>query len=167
MAVWGTSSPWGITSWSSGGVVASLPSSVSSVGAEAQESALGVDIFFNGDYETTAAGDLALVRGFAALNQAIYHRLITKPGSFALRPGYGVGIQRWAKRRNRLSDMHELEQVVEDQLSFEKRISRVRKVFVAPLINGPGVQLGFDIEAYGDTASFKPLNFSADGVTNA
>jgi phage baseplate assembly protein W len=136
-------------------------------GSDAQNAHLGVDVFFNGDFETTAAGDLAIVTGFAALNQAIYQRLITRPGSFAYRPGYGVGIQKWAKRRNDQTSLNELEQVVEDQLSFEKRISRVRKVFVAPLIDGPGVQLGFDIEAYGETATFRPLQFSADGVINA
>jgi len=167
MSVWGTSSPWGLTSWSSGGIVASLPTVVSTAGIDAQRASLGVDIFFNGNFEITAAGDLAIVKGFAALNQAIYHRLITRPGSFAYRPGYGVGIQSWAKRRNDATSLHELEQVVEDQLSFEKRISRVRKVFVAPLVDGPGIQLGFDIEAYGDTASFRPLKFSADGAINA
>lgn len=167
MAVWGTSSPWGITSWSSGGAIAALPPTVSTVGIEAQDEGLGVDIFFNGDYEMSAAGDFAIVTGFAALNQAIYHRLITKPGSFVYRPGYGVGIQRWAKRRNLLSDMHELEQTVEDQLSFDVRISKVEKVFVSPLLDGPGVKLGFDIEAFGRSIPFKPLTFTPDGVKSA
>ena len=164
MPAWGTASPWGITSWSSGGVIASIPQVASTVGREAMDASLGVDIFFNGDYETTAAGDLGVVTGFAALNQGIYHRIITKPGSYGFRPGYGIGIQRWAKRRNLLSDMHELEQTVEDQLSFDKRISRVRKVFVSPLLDGPGVNLGFSIEAFGTPFEFRPLAFSKDGV---
>lgn len=167
MAVWGTSSPWGITSFSAGGAVVSLPPTVSTTGLDAQNAALGVDIFFNGDYEMTAAGDYAVVEGFAALNQGIYQRIITKPGSYVFRPGYGIGIQRWAKRRNLLSDMHELEQVVEDQLSLDQRISRVNKVFVEELEEGPGVKLGFDIESFGATMAFRPLTFSADGVTRA
>jgi hypothetical protein len=164
MAVWGSTSPWGITSWSSGGAIAELPPTVSTTGLDAQSEALGVDIFFNGNYEMSAAGDFALVTGFAALNQGIYHRIITKPGSFVMRPGYGIGIQRWSKRRNLLADMHELEQVVEDQLSFDRRISRVNKVYVSALLDGPGVQLGFDIDTYWGSLAFKPLTFSEDGV---
>ena len=141
-----------------------LPQAISTAGVVAQDDSLGIDIFFNGDYEMSASGDFAVVKRFAALNQGVYHRLITKPGSFALRPGYGVGIQRWAKRRNLLSDMHELEQTVEDQLSFDTRISKVKKVFVSPLLNGPGVNLGFDIEAFGRAIPFKPLTFTPDGV---
>lgn len=167
MAVWGSTSPWGLTSWSSNGAIASLPPTVSTTGVDAQSSALGVDIFFNGDYELTAAKGVAIVSGFAALNQGIYHRIITKPGSFAYRPGYGIGIQRWAKRRNLISDMHELEQVVEDQLSFDPRISKVKSVYVSPLGNEPGVKLGFEVESYGTAIAFKPLTFSADGVRNA
>lgn len=167
MAVWGTASPWGITTWSAGGAVAALPPTVSTVGLDTQNAELGVDIFFNGDYEMTAAGAFAIVEGFAALNQGIYHRIITVPGSFVMRPGYGIGIQRWAKRRNLLSDMHELEQVVTDQLSFDKRISKVKKVFVTELAEGPGVKLGFDIESFGAALAFKPLAFSEDGVSVA
>lgn len=167
MAVWGAVSPWGLTTWSAGGAVASLPGAVSTVGAEAQESALGVDIFFGGNYEITAAGDLALVRGFAALNQSIYHRLITRPGEFVMRPGYGVGIQRWVKRSNKVAQLHQLEQTVRDQLSFDKRISRVKQVFVDDLDDAPGVILGFDIEAIGRTIEFRPLTFAENGVSLA
>lgn len=167
MAVWGTASPWGITSWSSGGVIASIPGTISTTGIDAQNQALGVDIFFNGDYEISAAGALQIVRGLAAFNQAMYTRLITKPGSFAYRPGYGIGIQRWAKRRNLISDMHELEQVTIDQLSLDKRVKQVKNVFVSPLLNAPGVQLGFDIKAFGGEISFRPLIFTPDGVQRA
>ena len=164
MAVWGTLSPWGLTTWSAGGAIASLPPTVSTSGLEAQNEALGVDIFFSGDFDVTAAGDYGIVSGFAALNQGLYHRIITIPGDYVLRPGYGVGIQRWVKRANKRSDLHELEQTMTDQLSFDRRVSRVKRVIVAPLDGEAGIRLGFEIEAMSATLTFQPLAFTNRGA---
>lgn len=144
-----------------------LPNKPSADAKISQDRELGVDLYFNGDYETNASGGLASIRGLAALNQALYHRMITKPGSFVLRPEYGVGIQRWTKRANKLSHLHELEQVIEDQLSFEKRITKVNNVFVTSLESGPGVKVGFSVEAIGRSVTFQPLTFTRDGVSLA
>ncbi len=167
MAVWGSASPWGLTTWSAGGAIAALPQTVSTSGLDAQNEALGVDIFFNGDYEVTAKGDFAIISGFKALNQGIYHRLITIPGELTARPGYGVGIQRWVKRALKSADLHELEQAIEDQLSFDKRIERVTKVSVATLGSEPGIKLGFEIRAVSTQIVFQPLVFTTRGIRNA
>lgn len=168
MAVWGAASPWGITTWSSRGAVAALTPVVSTDGREAQDAQLGTTILFDGNYHLTAARTFAIITGFPALNQGIYHRLITVPGDFKARPGYGVGVQRWVKRINSTSRLYELEQTVEDQLSFDRRITRVKKIFVANFDgNEPGVKLGFDIEAGGKSISFQPLVFAESGVRSA
>ena len=146
-----------------------LPTKPSADGIITQDRALGIDLYFSSDYETNAAGSLATVSGIAALNQSLYHRMITKPGSFFLRPEYGVGIQEWVKKRLTLTNLHELEQRVNDQLSFEKRITKVNNVFVDPIntTKGPGIKLGFSVQAIGMSLTFQPLTFTRDGVSLA
>lgn len=164
--VWGIQSPWGITSWgaTASGAVVVLPPSISVAGIEALDAALGVDIFFDGDYHVSAAGDYILVRGLPAFIQAIYHRIMTKPGELAARPGYGVGAAAFVKKRTRPAELDELNQRLVDQLSLEPRVQEIVDTAVEPLEEGvPGINISLRIRAADTVLDFRPLALT-DGV---
>lgn len=118
---------------------------------------LGKDIYFDGDYAVTAAGDYATVEGVAALRASIYRRLITRPGEFRARPNYGVGITDFVKKRNTTATLDELRQRVMDQLSLDPRVAEVGEVVVEPIEDG--LRLGIVVQAAGRTLKFEPFDF--------
>jgi len=118
---------------------------------------LGKDILFNGDYQLTSAGDYVLLSGLEALRQAIYRRLLTRPGEYKLRPEYGVGVLDFVKKRRVQSTLDVLEQRIVDQLSFEQRIEEVVAVVVDRITDG--LQVKVVIRAAGKTLKFEPFDF--------
>ena len=85
-----------------------------------------------GDFEATASGDLRLITGRENLNQAIFHRLITVPGTLTHKPGYGVGIQNWQGQLNTLDNQRLLALDIRDQLLEDPRVDSVDQVqFIA------------------------------------
>lgn len=129
------------------------------------EEALGVDIMFDGDYHLTADRDYVLVRGLAAIKQSIYHRLITKPGEFRLRPSYGVGVLSYVKKRNRPAELQDLQQRIIDQLSLDPAIDEVLDATVENLEDAPGIRLGLKIRVRSTVLQFRPLTL-IDGGTS-
>lgn len=122
----------------------------------------GVDLRFDDDLQVTAYGDYAQVDGYAALKQAIYLRLITAPGEYAVRPDYGCGVTRWIKKRMAQSDKDELRQTIIEQLSKEERISKVEEVVVESLtLSGTtGIKVLVRVTALGKENSFAFSTFS-------
>ncbi len=142
-------SSWGFTS-------PAMSQNVAAV-REQRDVLLGKDLLFDGDYGISAAGDYVLLEGIEALRQAIYRRLLTRPGEFRARPEYGVGVLDFVKKRNTLATLDELRQRVFDQLSLDDRISEVRSVVVETIVDG--LQIGVVIEAAGETLRFEPFDF--------
>lgn len=168
--VWGIQSPWGITSWgaSASGAVVVLPPDITVDGIKALDNALGVDLMFENDYMLSAAGDYILLKGLPAFIQSIYHRCITKPGELAARPGYGVGVAQFVKKRNRPSELNDLEQRLHDQLSLERRVQEIVKIAIEPLANEqPGITIGLKIRAADTVLDFRPLAFTEGVETGA
>lgn len=119
---------------------------------------LGKDIYFDGDYSVNGAGDYALLEGVDALRQAIYHRLITRPGEFRLRPTYGVGVSKFVKKRRIQAELDDLKGKIVDQLSLDPRVDEVVNVTVERIDDG--VKIGLIVRAAGDTLKFRPFQFN-------
>jgi phage baseplate assembly protein W len=130
--------------------------------ADEKRRLLGKDIFFNGDYDVGPSGDWVLIEGLEALRQAVYRRLMTRPGEYKLRPEYGVGIQDFVKRRRLPSTFDEIRQRVVDQLSLDPRIDEVRDVVVEAIADG--IKLGIVIVAAGEALQFRPFNFTESSI---
>lgn len=130
----------------------------SGAGADQKLALLGKDLFFNGDYDVTAAGDYVLLEGEDAVRQAIYRRLMTRPGEYKVRPEYGVGMMDFVKRRRLASTLDELRQRVVDQLSLDPRISEVVDIVASTITDG--ICLKIVVRIAGDTLTFRPFNFT-------
>lgn len=122
----------------------------------------GVDILFEDDVRVTASGDYATVEGYAALRQAIYIRLMTAPGEYAVQPDFGCGVTLWVKKRMSKSDKDSLRQTIIDQLSKEERIQKVEEVTVESLTldNTTGVKISVRVTALGRENSFAFTTFA-------
>lgn len=122
----------------------------------------GVDILFEDDLRVTASGDYALVEGYAALRQAIFIRLITTPGEYAVQPDFGCGIASYVKKRMSKSDKDSLRQTIIEQLSKEERIQKVEEVTVESLtMDGTtGVKVSVRVTALGRENSFAFTTFA-------
>jgi phage baseplate assembly protein W len=137
-----------------------LPASSQQTGSAEEQSAilLGKDILFDGDFRVSATGDYILLEGKEALRQAIYRRLLTRPGEYRARPEYGVGVLDFVKRRRVQSTLDELRQRVVDQLSLDSRISEVVDVVGENIDDG--FKLLIIVRVAGETLQFAPFNFT-------
>jgi hypothetical protein len=141
-----------------------IPSPVPETASEEQKLLLyGKDIFFNGDFDVGPNGDYVLLSGKEAMRQAIYRRLMTRPGEYKLRPEYGVGVQDFVKKRRLASTLDELRQRTIDQLSLDTRISEVVDIGV-DLIDD-GIQLKVAVRLAGETLRFEPFNFTEKALS--
>jgi phage baseplate assembly protein W len=66
--------------------------------------AMKTDIAFVGGYVRTQSGDLDRITGLANLKNALYHRLVTTPGTLVHRPEYGVGILNYQGAPSSITD---------------------------------------------------------------
>jgi hypothetical protein len=143
-------------SWTLPGGTSSVPATTPS--EDQQLALLGKDIFFDGDFRMTPARDFLLIEGVEAMRQAIYRRLLTKPGEYAARPDYGVGVQLWVKRRRSASSKAELVARIKDQLSLDRRIDEVISVVLEDLPNG--LQVAIKVRVAGEAIQFRPFEFT-------
>ena len=122
----------------------------------------GTDIaWVDADLPVGTGGDYLTMTGEENLRQAIFRRLLTKPGAFRARPGYGAGVGTWVKKPRNRSTINELEQRIREQLALEPRIAEVVELAVDWDANTPTVvHLRLAVLALGRTVRFAPLTFS-------
>lgn len=94
------------------------------------EEVLGRDIAFKGDLVVTATGDLDTISGLANVKEALYRRLVTRPGSLIHRPNYGVGIQDFQNSLSSLEKQRELALRIQEQFTQDPRVQSVEGVRV-------------------------------------
>jgi phage baseplate assembly protein W len=87
-----------------------------------------IDLYFDGEFGVTNTGDIALNRGLSNLKQAIFHRLITAPGSLVHRPDYGIGIKLYQGKISSLGVQRDLAMRIKDQLELDPRVTEVTGV---------------------------------------
>jgi hypothetical protein len=83
------------------------------------------DLAHKADLIKSPSGDLDEVDGLNNLQQALYHRLITQPGSLVHRPDYGVGIKNFANALNSLDNQRRLAAVIDEQFGSDFRVESV------------------------------------------
>lgn len=86
------------------------------------------DIAFDGDFLRTATGDIDTISGLKNLKQAIFHRIITVPGSLVFRPDYGVGLKSYLNSPLSIALQTELALRIQEQLRLDPRIEDVEGV---------------------------------------
>lgn len=118
----------------------------------------GTDIYFRNDYEITSAGDFLLVNGLTNLREAIYRRLITRPGEYKFVPEYGIGINSYIKRRADVETLDQLRTALTEQLLRERRIDAVEHVAIERIEDG--IKVGLIIRAAGRALQFRPFTFA-------
>ena len=90
--------------------------------------ALGTDVCLDGDMSATAGGDLATVAGLANFKLALFHRLITVPGTLVHRPTYGVGVGQYQNGLSSFSKQQELAGIIIDQFGQDPRVQKIGSV---------------------------------------
>jgi phage baseplate assembly protein W len=91
--------------------------------------AMLVDIaHVNGDMVRTASGDLDRISGLANLQIALFHRLVTVPGSHVFRPSYGVGIGAYQNGPMTFAVQQKIASLIVEQFSLDPRVLSVNSV---------------------------------------
>lgn len=88
------------------------------------------DILHVKDMGATASGDRALISGEDNLLNALFHNLVTTPGSLIHRPNFGVGIKSFQNRISRLSEQQALALRIKSQFELDPRVEAVSSVKV-------------------------------------
>lgn len=86
---------------------------------------LGTDIAHKSDYILTSTGDLDTLSGLENVKNALFHRLITSPGSLIHRPNYGVGIKDYQNAPNSIEIQRQLALRIQEQFEQDPRVEKV------------------------------------------
>lgn len=117
--------------------------------ADAKLLAYGKDVAFkDGDFVVAKDGDWATVEGLEMLRAAVYRRLITRPGEFKARPGYGVGLALYLYEAKTPTTLAALSTTIRTQLLQDRRIEDV-SVALEDLTDSPGLKVGIKVTARG------------------
>lgn len=92
--------------------------------------ALKTDISHSGDMARNSSGDLATVSGLANYKLALFHRLVTIPGSLAHRPEYGVGVGLYQNGLSSFTKQQKLASKIIEQYKKDPRTQSITKVSI-------------------------------------
>jgi phage baseplate assembly protein W len=126
--------------------------------------ALGLDVFFSDDFKMSAAGDYETIEGLPNLRQSIRHRLMTRPGEYALYGyEYGAGVVDFVAKQFTKAVKDELRNRVLAQLAKEPRIEEVYSVEIekTEVYSVPIVVLRIKVRALGQEVQLQPFQFAA------
>lgn len=138
-----------------------IPSTAPSrAGQDERRRLLGRDILFDGDYHVTPDGDWQVIEGLDAMRQAIYHRLITRPGEFKARPEYGVGIYDYVKEAKTPAMLAQLKTRIRTNLLRDRRISDVEVTLEDLTGNLPGLKVGVTVLIAGERLNLGAFVFA-------
>lgn len=103
----------------------------------------GEDILFTDDFQLTGDDDYVVTVDSETVRQAIYRRLLVRPGEFKLRPEYGCGVALYVKKKLTKSALDELRQRIVENLLQESRIAQVVEVVLEAVTsnNRPGLRV--------------------------
>jgi phage baseplate assembly protein W len=126
--------------------------------------ALGTDLAHSVDFVRTASADLGKVAGLANLKQALFHRLLTMPGTLAHRPTYGVGISMFQNTLSSFSIQQRLATLIQEQFKQDPRVEDVLSVAVSNADSSPQlvmIAVSVKVVGYGETTmNFIPFGGS-------
>jgi phage baseplate assembly protein W len=138
----------------------SLGNASSEVGRQAQQDLYGKDKFFDGAPQVTSKGDWLTVEHEENLRRGILRRLMTSPGTYRAKPGYGVGVDTFVKKPYTRTVQDELTARIKSQVAQDRRVDKVLEVTVTQEFFGadPGVRIAVVVQAKGKT--LRPMQFS-------
>jgi phage baseplate assembly protein W len=89
------------------------------------------DICHKSDLKRSSTGDLDVIDGLENVKNALFHRLITVPGSLIHRPEYGVGLKMYQNSISSLATQRQLALKIEEQFLRDPRVEEVTSVSVS------------------------------------
>jgi phage baseplate assembly protein W len=120
------------------------------------------DIFLMGDMKESSSGDLQSVYGVANMQQALFHRLITVPGSLVHKPLYGIGVGRFQNAPQSLAVQQNIASLIQDQFPQDPRVQSVSGVSITSEDGTPEmtvIAVTLTIVGYTEqTMNFSPFN---------
>lgn len=118
---------------------------------------LGKSIAHVGALMATSRGDLATIEGLANLKNALFHRLVTVPGTLVHRPTYGVGIKNYQNAPNSFSMQQALAAKIKEQFEQDPRVEEVTSVAIQADDDNPQMVVV--------AVSVKPIGYSEVSMT--
>ena len=82
-------------------------------------------------FEVSPTGDLSTVSELQNLEEAIFRRLITTPGSLVHHPTYGVGMKSFQNAVSKLEQKRALAKIIEEQILQDPRVEKVLGVGIS------------------------------------
>jgi phage baseplate assembly protein W len=112
----------------------------------------GVDKYFDGRPRTTGNGE-------ENLRRALLRRLMTRPGTYRTKPGYGAGIQDFVKKSSNQATIEDLQNRVRGQVQQDRRVDKVLTCAVTKefFSDQPGVRVVLVVQSKGRT--LRPMTF--------
>jgi len=83
------------------------------------------DYNFKEDY-SISNGDIELISGLEKIKEGLFRRLITKKGSMAYRPQYGVGIEQYRNAPATLSQRRKLANEVNENFKRDPHVKKIK-----------------------------------------
>lgn len=127
--------------------------------------ALKEDIALVGDLVCGSNGDIGTIAGLNNLKIALFHRLITIPGTLVHRPSYGVGISLFQNAINSFWVQQKIADLIAEQFAQDVRVQSVSSVSIIVDDNNPElVKITVSIIPVGYTEipmTFTPFNGGA------
>lgn len=108
-----------------------------------------IDLLHNGDFVAAPNGDFALAKGLVNLKQALFHRLITVPGSLVHRPLYGVGVQLWQNDVGSVARQRELANAIKEQFEQDERVDELKSIKVSKIKENGTFEVTYKVEVSG------------------
>lgn len=108
-----------------------------------------IDLLHNGDFVAAPNGDFALAKGVVNLKQALFHRLITVPGSLVHRPEYGVGIKLYQNDISSITRQRDLANAIVSQFEQDFRVVKVVGVSITKIKDNGTFEIKYRIEVSG------------------
>ena len=113
-----------------------------------------IDLHFKNDFVPSSSGDLQRIKGRNNVLQALFHRLITVPGSLAHRPTYGVGVKLWQNRLATLGAQKDLALKIKSQFEEDFRVDKFLGISFQQKENGEFlVKFRVNLKGIGETSA--------------
>jgi hypothetical protein len=81
-----------------------------------------------GDMTITPGGDIGTVSGLANYRLALFHRLVTVPGTLIHKPTYGVGVGNFQNSPSTFANQQKLADLIQEQFALDPRTLSINSV---------------------------------------
>lgn len=125
------------------------------------------DVAHLGDFIKTSKGDQDILSGLRNMRNALFHRLLTVPGTLIHRPDYGVGIKRYQNAVNTIAVQQQLAIKIKDNFLRDDRVESVLGVLISYTDEKPElveIKVRVKIRGYEDPAQLTFIPFQGEVI---